>query len=174
MTSKHAARWLALALTLSAYTTADELAVVHLPMPELQSSISDRIDSADLSGPLQGLASWYGKGFKGRRTSSGERFQTSMLTAAHRSLPLGSLVEVSVVGTDRRVVVRINDRGPHNRHRIIDLSYAAAQALGITHQGVARVEIRPIQATELGPVVATLDGHSCNGSKPQLDPDQDP
>lgn len=87
------------------------------------------------------LASWYGKKFHGRRTASGERFDMHALTAAHRQLPFGTRVRVRSVDTGREVVVRINDRGPGVRSREIDLSAAAARAIGIEHLGVARVQL---------------------------------
>ena len=90
--------------------------------------------------PIQsGGASWYGPGFHGRKTASGERFNTHALTAAHRSLPFGSRVRVTNARTGRSVVVRINDRGPFAGGRVIDLSKAAAQAVGIS--GVGRVKL---------------------------------
>lgn len=87
----------------------------------------------------RGGASWYGPGFHGKRTASGEPFNTHAMTAAHRSLPFGSRVKVTNERTGRSVVVRINDRGPFVGGRIIDLSKASAQALGIS--GVGRVTI---------------------------------
>ncbi len=78
-----------------------------------------------------GLASWYGPGFSGHRTASGERFNTGAFTAAHRSLPFGSRVLVTSRRTGRSVVVRINDRGPFVGGRVIDLSPAASHALGM-------------------------------------------
>ena len=87
----------------------------------------------------QGRASWYGKRFHGRRTASGERFDMHALTAAHRTLPFGSRVRVRSVHTGQEVVVRINDRGPHKHQRIIDVSYAAAKALGVHQRGVTEV-----------------------------------
>ena len=90
--------------------------------------------------PVQrGLASWYGPGFQGRRTASGERFNSHQLTAAHRSLPFGSRTRVTNERTGRSVVVRINDRGPFVRGRVIDLSQAAARAIGLG--GVGRVSL---------------------------------
>ena len=86
-----------------------------------------------------GVASWYGPGFAGRRTASGERFDPSQMTAAHRTLPFGSQVKVSYAG--RSVVVRINDRGPFHGGRVIDLSQAAAEQIGIRRAGSGRVEL---------------------------------
>ena len=85
-----------------------------------------------------GLATWYGPGFIGRRTASGERFDGTGMTAAHLSLPFGTRVRVEADG-GRSVVVRINDRGPHRRGAVIDLSGAAARALGMG--GAARVRL---------------------------------
>jgi rare lipoprotein A len=86
-----------------------------------------------------GIASWYGPRFHGKRTASGERFDTNALTAAHKTLPFGTRVRVKSVADGKEVVVRINDRGPFIAGRIIDLSRAAAQALGM--RGIKRVEL---------------------------------
>ena len=94
-----------------------------------------------------GLASWYGRPFHGRRTASGERYDMYALTAAHRTLPMPSYVRVRNPVNDRTVVVRINDRGPFHGRRTIDLSWAAAQRLGV--QGEARVELRPLDEAGL-------------------------
>ena len=87
----------------------------------------------------RGKATWYGTKFHGRRTSSGERFDMNQLTAAHETLPFGTLVRVRNVANGREVVVRINDRAPRLRDRIIDLSRAAASALGFVKAGQAPV-----------------------------------
>ena len=79
-----------------------------------------------------GKASWYGPGFHGRRTASGERFNTNDLTAAHKTLPFGTKVKVTNTKTGQSVVVRINDRGPYAHGRVIDLSKASARAIGIS------------------------------------------
>lgn len=86
-----------------------------------------------------GKASWYGPGFHGRRTASGETFNTNALTAAHRTLPFGTRVRVVNKKTGSSVIVRINDRGPFAHGRVIDLSRASAQAIGIS--GVGAVEV---------------------------------
>jgi rare lipoprotein A len=92
-----------------------------------------------------GLATWYGDKFAGRKTSSGERFDPTAMTAAHRKLKLGTWVEVRRVDTGTSVRVRINDRGPWgDDRRIIDLSRAAADKLGIVRDGVAKVEVRVV------------------------------
>lgn len=98
-----------------------------------------------------GMASWYGDAFNGRPTSTGERFNMHELTAAHKTLPLPGLVEVTNLENGRRVVVRVNDRGPFVDGRIIDLSRGAAQELGMISQGVGRVRVRYLgQAPRLG------------------------
>lgn len=88
---------------------------------------------------LQGLASWYGPGFHGRRTASGERFDMHALTAAHRTLPLQTRVKVTNVWNGKSIMVRITDRGPFIHNRIIDLSKGAAQAIGMLSSGTAPV-----------------------------------
>ncbi len=89
-----------------------------------------------------GYASWYGPKFHGRRTSSGEIFNMYDMTCAHRTLPLGTILLVTNLENGRSVVVRVNDRGPFVKGRIIDLSYAAARALGMVDKGVVKVKIR--------------------------------
>ena len=98
----------------------------------------------------RGLASWYGPNFHGEKTSSGEPFDMHQLSAAHKTLPLPAWVEVTHLESGRSLTVRVNDRGPFKPGRIIDLSYAAARALGITEQGVAPVEVRALR----GPAAA--------------------
>jgi rare lipoprotein A len=88
-----------------------------------------------------GWASWYGEKFHGRRTASGEVYDMYQLTAAHKTLPLGTSVMVTHVNNGKSVEVTINDRGPFVKGRIIDLSYAAAQALEMVEEGVARVRL---------------------------------
>ena len=100
--------------------------------------------SRDSAGVLdKGLASWYGSKFHGRRTASGERYDRHAFTAAHRTLPFGTRVRVRSVVTGKEVVVRINDRGPFKRSRVIDLSQAAFNALGLQDRGVTQVELLP-------------------------------
>ncbi len=104
----------------------------------------DAADSAASSARSRletGVASWYGDRFHGRKTASGEPFDMNALTAAHPYLPFGSWVRVRNLLNGRSVDVRINDRGPHIKQRIIDLSRAAAQALGLGGQGTPQVEL---------------------------------
>ena len=92
----------------------------------------------------RGIASWYGTKFHGHRTSSGEPYNMYAMTAAHKTLPIPSYVEVTNLDNRRKIVVRVNDRGPFHDGRIIDLSYVAAKKLGITATGTGQVEIRAI------------------------------
>jgi rare lipoprotein A len=92
----------------------------------------------------RGRASWYGPEFQGSPTASGEPFNMNALTAAHRTLPLGSYARVKNLDNGRSVVVKINDRGPHARRRMIDLSYAAAREIRMVGAGTARVEVEPV------------------------------
>jgi len=91
---------------------------------------------------VTGLASWYGEQFNGRPTATGERFDMYALTAAHKTLPLPGLVEVTNLANGRRIVVRVNDRGPFVDNRIIDLSRGSAEALGMLQMGVGEVRVR--------------------------------
>jgi rare lipoprotein A len=99
----------------------------------------------------RGEASWYGNPFHGRRTASGERYDMYLMTAAHRQLPMGTVVEVRNLDNGRRVQVRVNDRGPFVRGRILDLSYAAASELDMVRTGTATIELRVIEMGVLPP-----------------------
>lgn len=90
---------------------------------------------------FRGMASYYGNEFHGRKTANGERYDRNELSAAHRSLPFGTMVRVRNTANDRSVVVRINDRGPWKETRIMDVSFAAAEALDMTRSGTAPVEV---------------------------------
>ncbi len=92
----------------------------------------------------KGVASWYGPKFQGQRTSSGEVFNMYAMTAAHRTLPLPTYVEVTNLDNGRKAIVRINDRGPFRKNRLIDLSYMAARKLGIVGPGTAHVRVRAV------------------------------
>lgn len=112
----------------------------------------------------RGIASWYGRKFQGRRTSSGEPYDMYAMTAAHKQLPLPTWVEVRHLDNGRSIVVKVNDRGPFARNRIIDLSYAAAAKLGMLGSGTAPVEIRTVTpdtappADDAPPIIAE-DGY---------------
>ena len=98
---------------------------------------------------LGGEASYYASGFEGRSTASGEPYRGRELTAAHRTLPFGTQVKVTNLANGRSVVVRINDRGPFHRRRVIDLSRAAAERLGMVRRGRAPVEVQVLAAAGL-------------------------
>nr|AAN40828.1 unknown [Synechococcus elongatus PCC 7942 = FACHB-805] len=95
-----------------------------------------------------GMASWYGPGFHGRRTANGEVFNQHTLTAAHRTLPFGTLVRVTNLRSGSNVVVRINDRGPFHGNRLIDLSQGAAEVIGLRSSGVAQVRLDVLQGVQ--------------------------
>ncbi len=98
----------------------------------------------------RGNASWYGKKFHGRKTSSGERYDMHQMTAAHKTLPLPTYAMVTNLDNGRRVVVKVNDRGPFVGNRVIDLSYAAAKRLDMVNTGIARVEVRSVDPRDHG------------------------
>lgn len=92
-----------------------------------------------------GLASYYGKKFHGQKTASGEVFDMHSFTAAHKKLPFNSLVKVTNLRNQKTVTVRINDRGPYSKNRIIDLSRAAAEKIGMLQRGLDKVKIEVIE-----------------------------
>lgn len=104
----------------------------------------------------RGIASWYGTKFHGKRTSSGERYDMFAMSAAHKTLPLPTYVEVTNLRNGRAVIVKVNDRGPFHENRIIDLSYAAAHKLGINQAGTGLVEVRAIDPRHPAPAPAPL------------------
>lgn len=115
-------------------------AVTGLPQPQIVKQAKQVVAQAVKVGS-HGMASWYGPGFNGRRSANGEKYNQNALTAAHRSLPFGTKVRVTNVRNGRSVVVRITDRGPHIRGRIIDLSAGAARIVGVIQSGVAPVRL---------------------------------
>jgi rare lipoprotein A len=92
----------------------------------------------------QGKASFYAKKFTGRRTANGERVNPNAFEAAHRTLPFNTLVEVTNLHNNRSIIVRINDRGPFSRGRVLDMTYAAAKELGFIGRGVAKISLRVV------------------------------
>jgi rare lipoprotein A len=138
--------WLAAALLLLAISGAGAAsATAALPAASEEQTAME-------PGVMHGLASWYGARFHGRRTASGARFDMHALTAAHPTLPFGTRVEVRNLATGRVVEVRITDRGPRPGRRIIDLSQAAARAIGIglSGSGVAQVRLTVLGAEPAG------------------------
>jgi rare lipoprotein A len=96
------------------------------------------------NSPQYGNASWYGGEFHGRKTASGERFNKQSFTGAHRELPFGTIIRVTNLRNGKEVYIRVNDRGPFVKGRIVDLSHAAAKAIGFNRRGVIRVKIEVI------------------------------
>ena len=96
-----------------------------------------------------GKASYYAKRWTGRKTANGERLHHDSLTCAHKKYPFGTLLRVTHLGNQRQVVVRVTDRGPYVRGRIIDLSWGAAKQLGMLAQGIARVTVEPVTSASL-------------------------
>jgi rare lipoprotein A len=91
-----------------------------------------------------GIASWYGLRFQGRTTAMGETYDMNGLTCAHRSLPLGSWIRVTNLKNRKSIFVRVNDRGPVPENRIVDLSYGAARAVGLSSTGIGKVKLEPV------------------------------
>ncbi|MBO0662240.1 septal ring lytic transglycosylase RlpA family protein [Jiella sp. MQZ9-1] len=118
------------------------LAVALLSAPALtQAPIAHFEAQAGTTAAKSGRASYYGTRFHGRRTANGERFNMNAMTAAHKTLPFGTKVRVTNRRNGKSVVVRINDRGPYARGRVIDLSKAAASRIGMINSGTAPVKI---------------------------------
>jgi rare lipoprotein A len=125
------------------------------PAPASQAPAPQAHEAAAPAGkpatPQVVTASWYGPGFHGQETASGETFDQHALTAAHRTLPLGTVAKVTNLETGQSVTVKINDRGPYVKGRQLDLSQAAAKQIGLTKKGIAKVKIEaktPRQAKE--------------------------
>ncbi len=110
-------------------------------LSEIEGTAQIQALSSQVVRETRGVASWYGPGFHGRQSASGERFNQNSLTAAHRSLPFGTMVRVTNLNNGRTVVVRINDRGPYSGNRILDLSAGAAQQIGMISTGVAPIRL---------------------------------
>lgn len=109
----------------------------------------------------EGMASWYGTDFHGRRTANGETFDMHRMTAAHPTLPLPSYVRVTNLGNNRSIVLRVNDRGPYHGNRVVDISIKAADMLGFRQNGVARVRVEyvgraPLEGSDDAALMATL------------------
>ena len=129
--------------------TAQEPPRAELPVPEPLQELPPEKPSAPESATVEtGVASWYGAKHHGKRTASGELFDQSKFTAAHPTLPWGSIVKVTNLANGKSVEVRITDRGPYGKGRIIDLSRAAAKVLGMLGTGVAQVKIERLSPLE--------------------------
>jgi rare lipoprotein A len=122
------------------------MTIIDAPQPVEPEPVQE-ISLGPVRLTISGQASWYGPGFHGRRSASGEIFNQNAMTAAHRTLPFGTQVRVTNTNNGQSVVVRINDRGPYSGGRVIDLSAAAARSLGMTRSGVAPVNIEVLGTT---------------------------
>lgn len=103
------------------------------------------------------IASWYGKKFNGRLTANGETYNESELTAAHKTLPFGTILKITNTRNNKVVFVRINDRGPFVEGRSLDLSRGSAKALGMTHRGIVKIKIEELSIKAQGNPVFSLD-----------------
>lgn len=138
-------------------------AAVSAPIIEREKAAGAQPDGLDGNGldaervvqEITGTASWYGPGFHGRRTANGEKFDQHELTAAHKTLPFDTRVRVTSLATGKSVIVTINDRGPYIRGRMIDLSAAAAQAIGLRNRGVGKVKMEVLDG---GPALEHASG----------------
>jgi rare lipoprotein A (peptidoglycan hydrolase) len=122
--------------------------------------------AAPQAAALEGTASWYGPGFHGKRTASGEIYDKEGLTAAHKTLPFGTYLRVSSLDSGSSVVVRVNDRGPYAKGRVVDLSEAAARIIGMIPSGTARVRLEVIPEDE----ALAWKGGSADGSPAKAGP----
>jgi rare lipoprotein A (peptidoglycan hydrolase) len=138
---------LALGLLLFATPVQASLEKITRPAPVEHPITTPKAKAAPLQTRF--IASWYGEQFQGRETASGEIFDLNKLTAAHKTLPLGTIVKLTVIATGKSVIVRINDRGPFIKGRDFDLSEEAATVLGFHEQGLAAVEATVLHRSSL-------------------------
>ena len=117
-------------------------------MPKEEPSVIEKLNTVASNTVRKfsqnGVASWYGRQFHGRKTASGERFDMNALTAAHRSLPLNCYIRVTNKNNGKSVIVKVNDRGPFHGNRVLDLSYGAAKRIGLTDAGTTNVNIERV------------------------------
>lgn len=139
----------------NAAVRAGRMILLSCAMAALQPAVA-KVGATAHGRAQVGLASWYGEENVDQPTASGTNFDPDEMTAAHRTLPLGSCARVTNLANRRSVVVTIRDRGPHVRTRLIDLSEAAAAAIGMKHKGIARVRLRALPAC---PSVQETDAH---------------
>lgn len=121
-------------------TTEEKMADSPTAIAPAEEAKSEAVKSEVIVG-IVGIASYYAAKFHGRRTASGEKFSSKLMTAAHLTLPFGTQLKVTNLRNMKSVIVRVNDRGPHVRGRIVDLSRAAAELIGMRHTGTAHVEL---------------------------------
>lgn len=132
----------------SASAPSAEIAPSSEPVtPRIIDSTAPKERQTKTPAAITGVASWYGPGFSGKKTATGEIFDETKMTAAHKTLPLGTKAKVTNVKNGKSVEVEINDRGPYAEGRIIDLSHAAAAAIGIVDRGVATVRVESMDHT---------------------------
>ncbi|MCT2399837.1 septal ring lytic transglycosylase RlpA family protein [Novosphingobium mangrovi (ex Huang et al. 2023)] len=139
---------LPLAGPVHADTAAADLASVDTGADTGLADVTSALPSPEFVPIGEGIASYYGNEFAGSRTASGERFDPSALTAAHRTLPFGSRVQVTNEATGDSVIVTINDRGPFHGKRLIDLSEAAAKEIGLARAGHGRVQLALLSSND--------------------------
>jgi rare lipoprotein A len=138
--------WLAAGCSQAIHPDHDAKSLWHKPKCIIQKQDDEKAYRTDTSTKAQvGNASYYAKCFQGRRTASGEKCDLNGYTAAHRTFPFGTKVRVTMLQNGKSVIVRINDRGPFSKGRIIDLSFAAARQIGLVRAGVAKVKIEKLQ-----------------------------
>lgn len=146
-------------------TAASRVLITALPLLLTVACSANRRpgDAPSFGRPMQtGMASWYGPGFHGRRTANGEKYNMHDLTAAHPTLPFGTRLTVRNARTGQTVVVRVNDRGPFKKQRILDLSYAAARQVGVFAPGTAYVELYPASRMEQPEIVPTVTAETAS------------
>lgn len=148
-----AAALLITAAFLASCAGREVLPVATVPAtPSAEPSASLPVTAADLASPEvyreTGMASWYGREFHGRKTASGEIFDMNGISAAHRTLPLGTTIRVTNLANFRIITVRVNDRGPFARNMVLDLSYGAAKELGFVAQGTVSVKIETLKPVQ--------------------------
>ncbi len=119
-----------------------------IEIPEEEPSVIEKLNTVASNTVRKfsqtGVASWYGRQFHGRKTASGETFDMNAMTAAHRSLPLNCYIRVTNRSNGKSVIVKVNDRGPFDGNRVLDLSYGAAKSIGVTNAGTAKVSIERV------------------------------
>jgi rare lipoprotein A len=144
-TTRDAASDTTVAMSSSAARAADKQATEdNSVLGRLSSVASNTVRKVQQSG----IASWYGHQFNGRKTATGERFDMNAMTAAHRTLPLSCFIRVTNKDNGKSVIVKVNDRGPYVGNRILDLSYAAAERIGIVGKGMGNVTIERVNTPE--------------------------
>lgn len=143
--------WVMFIAPILAQTVAEDMSAEEFTIPEEQAVVIDSLHTQEPPGAEETppgetwVASYYGKGFHGRRTASGEVFNQYAMTCAHKTLPFQTLLKVTNPKTGKNVIVRVTDRGPFKRGRDIDLSYGAAKEIGMIAAGVMKVEVVKLQ-----------------------------